>query len=63
VFSEFESKEMREDVVKAPLDVKEEGRGFHSGFLGSDDFVFEGYDGVGRGDAGEGTALVLVNKS
>jgi hypothetical protein len=54
---------VEDDVVEVSFDVKEENRGLHSGFLGDDDFVFEGENRVGGRDGGEGTTLVGVDES
>jgi hypothetical protein len=40
VFPKFVGEELRDDVVKATLNVEKKSRGFHTRFLRGDDFLF-----------------------
>ena len=53
----------RVDIVKATLDVEEEGGDLEVKALEETDLVSEGCCGVERGEAGEGTGLVRVEKA
>ena len=50
------------DIVKAPLDVEEQGRDLKVESLEEADFMGEGRGGIERGQAGEGAGLVGVEQ-